>query len=72
MMAISRARQKAPEAFTASGALQVGRAMNRILGALMNVERRLIAAGISLSVGGLLFAIVHKPGPSGIGAAALP
>ncbi|MGE5825498.1 MAG: class I SAM-dependent methyltransferase, partial [Bacteroidota bacterium] len=70
MMALSRARQKAPERFAASGELQVGRVMNRILGAVMNVERRMIAAGVSLPVGGSLLAIARKPGPSGIGAAA--
>jgi SAM-dependent methyltransferase len=71
MMALSRAKQKAPEGFAASGELQVGRVMNRILGTVMNVERRLIAAGVSLPVGGSLLAIARKPGPSGRGAAAL-
>lgn len=70
VMALSRARQKAPEGFAASGELQVGHVMNRILGAIMNVERRLIAAGFSLPVGGSLLAIAHKPERSATGAAA--
>ena len=72
VMALSRAGQKAPEGFAASGELQVGRVMNRILGAVMNAERRLIATGVSLPVGGSLLAIAHKPELHGTGAAALP
>lgn len=60
LMALSRLRQRAPERFDASRELQVGRAANRLLGAVMGLERRLVAAGLALPVGGSLLAIAHK------------
>lgn len=61
VMAWSRARQKAPDGFDASSELGAGGVVNRILGAVMGLERRLIAAGLSLPVGGSLLAVAHKP-----------
>lgn len=60
LMALSRLRQRAPERFDASRELQVGRAANRLLGAVMGLERRLIVAGLSLPAGGSLLAVAHK------------
>lgn len=61
LMALSRLRQKTPQDFDASRELQVGRATNRAFGTVMAFERRLIAAGLSLPVGGSLLAVAHKP-----------
>lgn len=64
LMALSRRRQRRREHFEASAELQVGRLANRVLGALMRLERGLIAAGLSLPFGGSLLAIAHKPRPA--------
>ncbi|MGA7986601.1 MAG: class I SAM-dependent methyltransferase [Burkholderiales bacterium] len=63
-MAASRARQRLPEGFDPSRELRVGRVANRVLGAVMAAERRMIAAGLSLPVGGSLLAVAHKPARS--------
>ncbi|MGH8691145.1 MAG: class I SAM-dependent methyltransferase [Burkholderiales bacterium] len=60
LMAWSRLRQSAPERFDASSELDVGGVANRVLGAVMALERRLIQAGLSLPAGGSLLAVAHK------------
>jgi ubiquinone/menaquinone biosynthesis C-methylase UbiE len=59
---LSRRQRTAPERSDASHELQIGRAINRLLGAVMTLERQVIAGGLSLSAGGSLLAIAHKPG----------
>ncbi|MGH8745882.1 MAG: class I SAM-dependent methyltransferase, partial [Burkholderiales bacterium] len=61
VMAWSRARQQAPEGFDASRELRAGGVANRILGAVMTLERLLISAGLPLPAGGSLLAVAHKP-----------
>jgi SAM-dependent methyltransferase len=56
LMFLSRRRRK----FSPSGELEIGAAANRVLGAVMALERRLIAAGLSLPFGGSLLAVAHK------------
>lgn len=56
LMLLSRRRRK----FSPSGELEIGAAANRVLGAVMALERRLIAGGVSLPFGGSLLAIAHK------------
>ena len=63
-MAASRAGQRLPEGFDPARELRVSRVANRVLGAVMAAERRMIAAGLSLPVGGSLLAVAHKPGRS--------
>lgn len=65
LMALSRRAQRRPEAFDLSREFDVGRAANRLLGAVMALERRLIFAGLSLPLGGSLLAIARKPQASG-------
>lgn len=65
LMAISRLRQRTPQGFDALRELRVGRIANRTFGAIMAIERGLIAAGLSLPVGGSLLAVAHKPGRGG-------
>ncbi len=60
LMALSRLWQRAPRHFKASSELQVGRAYNRALGAVMALERGLIRAGLSLPAGGSLLAVADK------------
>jgi SAM-dependent methyltransferase len=60
LMALSRLRQKTPQRFDASSELRVSPALNRVLGALMGLERRLIEAGLTLPAGGSLLVIAHK------------
>ena len=60
LMALSRLGQRAPQRFDASSELQVGRAANRLLGAVMALERRLIQAGLSFPAGGSLLAVARK------------
>lgn len=61
LMALSRLRQRTPQDFDASPELNVGRAANRAFGTVMALEYRLIAAGLSLPVGGSLLVVAHKP-----------
>ncbi|HEX5477546.1 MAG TPA: methyltransferase domain-containing protein [Burkholderiales bacterium] len=61
LMAWSRARERAPGGFDASRELRASGAVNRILGAVMRLERLLISAGLPLPVGGSLLAVAHKP-----------
>jgi SAM-dependent methyltransferase len=56
LMAASRRRKR----FSPSGELEVGRAANRLFGAVMAFERKLIAAGVSLPAGGSLLVAAHK------------
>jgi hypothetical protein len=56
-MALARRRK----AFSPSGELEIGGAANRLLGAVMALERALIAAGVSFPAGGSLLAVAHKP-----------
>jgi SAM-dependent methyltransferase len=64
LMALSRLRQKTPQRFDASSELRVGRTVNRVLGAVMALERRLIEAGVTLRAGGSLLVVAHKKGDS--------
>jgi len=57
LMALARRRR----AFSPSGELEIGAAANRLLGAVMALERALIAAGVSFPAGGSLLAVAHKP-----------
>ncbi|HJT60536.1 MAG TPA: class I SAM-dependent methyltransferase [Burkholderiales bacterium] len=61
LMAWSRLRQKSPRGFDTSSELRVGRAANRVLGAVMALERRLLRAGLTLPAGGSLLVVAHKP-----------
>lgn len=61
LMALSRLRQKTPQRFDASSELRVGRAVNRVLGAVMALERRLLEAGLTLPAGGSLLVVANKP-----------
>lgn len=61
LMAASRLRQRHRRRFDPSRELEIGRGANRILGAVMALERRLIASGFSLPVGGSLLVTAHKP-----------
>jgi SAM-dependent methyltransferase len=61
LMVLSRLRQRVPEGFDASRELQVGRALNRVLGAVMALERRIVEAGLTLPAGGSLLVVAHKP-----------
>lgn len=61
VMCVSRQRSMTPERFDAARELEVGRATNRALGAVMALERRLIAAGASFPLGGSLLVVSHKP-----------
>lgn len=63
LMAWSRFRQKASRGFEASRELAVGGLTNRVLGAVMALERRLILAGVRMPFGGSLLVVAHKPGP---------
>ena len=56
LLALSRRRRT----FKPSGELEVGPAANRLLGAVMALERALIAAGVSFPAGGSLLAVAHK------------
>jgi hypothetical protein len=56
LMVLSRRRKR-----SASQELEVGRAANRALGAVMGLERALIGAGVSFPAGGSLLALAHKP-----------
>lgn len=60
LMALSRRRQTSRERFDASGELKLSRATNRAFGAVMAVERALIAAGLRLPAGGSLLVVAHK------------
>jgi hypothetical protein len=60
LMALSRLRQKKPAGFDAASELRVGHTVNRVLGALMALERRLIEAGLTLPAGGSLLVVAHK------------
>jgi SAM-dependent methyltransferase len=64
LMALSRLRQKTPQGFDASSELRIGRALNRVLGAVMGLERRLLEAGLTLRAGGSLLVVAHKKGDS--------
>jgi len=57
LMALSRRRRQ----FSPSGELEIGAAVNRLLGGLMALERTLIAAGLRLPAGGSLLVAAHKP-----------
>ena len=61
LMVMSRLRQRGPEGFDAGSELDLNRTTNGVLGWLMSIERRLIAAGLSLPVGGSLLVTAHKP-----------
>jgi len=61
LMVLSRLRQRAPEGFDASSELRVGRAVNRVLGAVMALERRVLEAGLTLPAGGSLLVVARKP-----------
>lgn len=61
LMVLSRLRQRAPEGFDASLELRVGRAVNRVLGAVMALERRVLEAGLTLPAGGSLLVVARKP-----------
>jgi SAM-dependent methyltransferase len=61
LMALSRARQRSAQSFDPSNELRVGGAANRVLAAVMGLERGLIRAGLRLPVGGSLLALAHKP-----------
>jgi len=56
LMVLSRRRR-----LSASDELEIGGATNRALGAVMALERALIAAGLRLPAGGSLLAVAHKP-----------
>jgi SAM-dependent methyltransferase len=60
LMVLSRWRQAKPEGFDASGELKLGGMANRAFGAVMALERRLIAAGLRLPAGGSLLVVAHK------------
>ena len=64
LMALSRLRQKTPQGFDASSELRVGRVLNRVLGTVMGLERRLLEAGLRLRAGGSLLVVAHKKGDS--------
>jgi SAM-dependent methyltransferase len=55
LMALSRRRKEVK-----SAELEVGRAANRLLGAVMGLERGLIRAGLPLPAGGSLLVVAHK------------
>ena len=55
LMALSRQRRN-----VSSAELEVGRAANRLLGAVMAFERGLIRAGLPLPAGGSLLVVAHK------------
>jgi SAM-dependent methyltransferase len=61
LMAVSRLRQRRRQGFDASGELEVDRTLNRLLSVVMTLERKLIAVGLPLPVGGSLLAVAHKP-----------
>lgn len=61
LMALSRLRQKTPQDFDALRELHIPRVANRSFDAVMALERRLIAAGLSLPVGGSLLSVAYKP-----------
>jgi len=56
LLALSRRRRT----FKPSGELELGPAANRLLGAVMALERGLITAGVSFPAGGSLLAVAHK------------
>lgn len=60
LMAWSRLRQRTRERFRPSGELELPSFHNRVLGALMAMERQLVEMGISLPAGGSLLAVGHK------------
>lgn len=57
LMALARRRRQ----FRPSAELEVGAAANGVLGAVMALERGLIAAGLRFPAGGSLLAIAHRP-----------
>lgn len=57
LMALSRRRRQ----FKPSGELEIGAPANAVLGAVMALERTLIAAGLRLPAGGSLLAVAHRP-----------
>lgn len=60
LMALSRLRQRTRESFRPSSELQLPRLHNRVLGAVMALERWLIAIGLRLPAGGSLLAVARK------------
>jgi SAM-dependent methyltransferase len=56
LMVLARRRKQ----FSASGELEIGAAANRVLGAVMALERGLIRGGVSLPAGGSLLVAAHK------------
>lgn len=61
LMALARLRQRSARGFDAARELKVGRAANGIFSAAMALERAVIAAGLSLPIGGSLLAVGFKP-----------
>jgi 2-polyprenyl-3-methyl-5-hydroxy-6-metoxy-1,4-benzoquinol methylase len=64
-MLVSRLAQRTRRRFETSRELKPGRMANRLLEAVMSLERRLIVAGFSLPAGGSLLAVAYKPAGSG-------
>ena len=61
LMAASRARQRDAKTYDPTTEYRAPRAVDRTLEAILEVERWMIRTGVSLPVGGSLFAVATKP-----------
>jgi SAM-dependent methyltransferase len=60
LLLISRMRRQRPEELDPLAELRIGTMTNRVLSALLSVERSLIRAGVSLPAGGSLLVVAQK------------
>lgn len=61
LMALSRTRKHDLESYDPTSEYRAPRAVDRVFEGTLEVERRMIAAGVSLPLGGSLFAVATRP-----------